>query len=465
MNDYIDRILAKLNFTFDTNKKTICVGYDNWIIGGVEKVLLTLMNQLIFDYNIIMILPELDNKKAAFPIPDSIGVIHLNDSIAPYDELCVACCTRLDVDLFIGNANLNCNQLTIYEKMKKAGIKSIMLNHYFWLYPCWHEILFSNEIVTRNNCLQYPDAIACLTNVSSKICSLNSNRTICVMPNPNFFEVQHNISYDERENVIVTVGRYDEQLKRLDKILKIFSQVYKEDNSIKLIVVGPVNYDETFGKSLEQELLDLSLPVKSVEFVGPQPDVSKYYKKAKVFLFASEFEGFGLVLNEAACFGLPIVTSYFLGVEDLVENDKNGYFYTKETEAKKQLLDILHDTDKWNAMSKCCNEKAETFSKESLIQRWKKLISLVLNNENAESLFYENGLACEKQLTYLEYEGIINEYEKIVEEASQRINRADAAQFFLSNSLEHERKLYSNPSFKHLIKVLIKKVLRIHKSS
>lgn len=36
------------------------------------------MNQLIFDYNIIMILPELDNKKVAFPIPDSIGVIHLN---------------------------------------------------------------------------------------------------------------------------------------------------------------------------------------------------------------------------------------------------------------------------------------------------------------------------------------------------------------------------------------------------
>ena len=89
MNDYIDRILAKLNFTFDPNKKTICVGYDNWIIGGVEKVLLTLMNQLIFDYNIIMILPELDNKKAAFPIPDSIGVIHLNDSIAPYDECCL----------------------------------------------------------------------------------------------------------------------------------------------------------------------------------------------------------------------------------------------------------------------------------------------------------------------------------------------------------------------------------------
>lgn len=83
MDDYINKILGNLNISFDKNKKTICIGYDNWIIGGVEKVLLTLMNHLVFDYSIIMILPELDNKKASFQIPDSIGVIHLNDSIAP----------------------------------------------------------------------------------------------------------------------------------------------------------------------------------------------------------------------------------------------------------------------------------------------------------------------------------------------------------------------------------------------
>lgn len=66
MDDYINKILGNLNISFDKNKKTICIGYDNWIIGGVEKVLLTLMNHLVFDYNIIMILPELDNKKASF---------------------------------------------------------------------------------------------------------------------------------------------------------------------------------------------------------------------------------------------------------------------------------------------------------------------------------------------------------------------------------------------------------------
>lgn len=66
MDDYINKILGNLNISFDKNKKTICIGYDNWIIGGVEKVLLTLMNHLVFDYNIIMILPELDNKRHLF---------------------------------------------------------------------------------------------------------------------------------------------------------------------------------------------------------------------------------------------------------------------------------------------------------------------------------------------------------------------------------------------------------------
>ena len=463
MNDYINKVLSNSKISFDQNKKTICFGYDNWIIGGVEKVLLTIMKNLISEYNLIMILPELNYNKAAFEIPDSIAVLHLNDKTYPFDELCTACCKKLGVDLFIGNANLNCKQLTIYEKMKEAGIKSIMLNHYFWLFPCWHEILYSKEIETRNKNLQYPDVIACLTNVSSKICSLNANRTVCVMPNPNSFEVQNDISYEERENMIVTVGRYDDRLKNLDKILRIFSEVYKNDNTIKLIVVGPVNYEKAFEKSLEQELFDLNLPSESIDFVGPQSDVTPFYKKAKAFLFASETEGFGLVINEAACFGLPIVCNYYLGVEDLVEFDKNGYYYQKEENATKFLLEIFHDRDKWEALSDYCKLKAGYFSEDSLIQRWNLLISLVLENENPEYLLQQNQLACENQLSNLEYDGIIKEYEKIVDEVAQRINRADAAQDFLHENWQNERRINQNPSFRYLIKNFIKKIFRIHR--
>ena len=94
-----------------------------------------------------------------------------------------------------------------------------------------------------------------------------------------------------------------------------------------------------------------------------------------------------------------------------------------------------------------------------MIQRWKLLISLVLENENPEFLLQQNQLACEKKLSNLEYDGIINEYEKIVDEAAQRINRVDAAQDFLHENWQNERRINQNPSFRYLIKNFIKKFL------
>lgn len=127
------------------------------------------------------------------------------------------------------------------------------------------------------------------------------------------------------------------------------------------------------------------------------------------------------------------------------------------------MLEIFHDRDKWEDLNGYCKLKAGFFSEDSLIQRWKLLISLVLENENPEFLLQQNQLACENQLSNLEYDGIIKEYEKIVDEAAQRINRADAAQDFLHENWQNEIRLNANPSFRYLIKSLIKKIFRIHR--
>jgi hypothetical protein len=135
----------------------------------------------------------------------------------------------------------------------------------------------------------------------------------------------------------------------------------------------------------------------------------------------------------------------------------------KEENAVKFLLEIFHDRDKWEDLSDYCKLKAGYFSEESLIQRWNLLISLVLDNENPEYLLQQNQLACENQLSNLEYDGIIKEYEKIVDEVAQRINRADAAQDFLHENWQNERRINQNPSFRYLIKNFIKKIFRIHR--
>ena len=47
-------------------------------------------------------------------------------------------------------------------------------------------------------------------------------------------------------------------------------------------------------------------------FEGEKEHIEEYYKKAKVFLFSSDAEGFGMVLNEAGCFGVAVVAKYYL---------------------------------------------------------------------------------------------------------------------------------------------------------
>lgn len=283
INDYVSNYVEHMNLDIDCKKKTICFGYDNWIIGGVEKVLLTIMENMVDEYNIFLMLPKLKEERKGFTIPDFVHLVYVDSTNYPNDELYAKFCEILKVDLFIGSANLNCEHLTIYKKLKSLGIKSIMLNHQFWLFPCRNEILFSKEIEYRNNNLQYPDVVVCLTNVSAKLCSANLGREVCIMPNPNTFIIDESIGYEQREDMIVTVGRFDDKYKRLDKILNIYSEVYQRNKKIKLTVVGLVDYKETFGKELKQELKDLEIPEDHVIFTGAQEDVTKFYKKQKHF--------------------------------------------------------------------------------------------------------------------------------------------------------------------------------------
>ena len=61
-----------------------------------------------------------------------------------------------------------------------------------------------------------------------------------------------------------------------------------------------------------------------------------------MFLFSSDAEGFGMVLNEAGCFGVPVVAKYYLGIEDIITDGENGYLFDKSDEKgeKRRLIKL-----------------------------------------------------------------------------------------------------------------------------
>lgn len=93
-----------------------------------------------------------------------------------------------------------------------------------------------------------------------------------------------------------------------------------------------------------------------VQFLGNVPNafVNRYLQASDVFLFASKSETQGIVLAEAFAAGCPIVAVDASGVEDIVENGKNGY-RTEE------------DVEKWSNQVRNVLKKLEYMKKQAKI--------------------------------------------------------------------------------------------------
>lgn len=118
------------------------------------------------------------------------------------------------------------------------------------------------------------------------------------------------------------------QRKGLDLLIKAFYKLnYKSD--WKLIIGGP---DESNGRYFKQvQKLNLS---DKIEFTGsiPSNSINNFLAKADVFVFPSRFDGWGVVLNEAASLSKPIIASCNTGAaHHLIKNNKNGFIVKSNT--------------------------------------------------------------------------------------------------------------------------------------
>jgi glycosyltransferase involved in cell wall biosynthesis len=106
-------------------------------------------------------------------------------------------------------------------------------------------------------------------------------------------------------------------------LLEAFARVTKKTQSA-LLYVG----DGPLRAELEAEVRSRSL--SNVLFVGfrNQSELPHFYAVADVFVLPSRFEPWGLVLNEAMCFGLPVIASDQVGAShDLIRDGENGFIF------------------------------------------------------------------------------------------------------------------------------------------
>jgi len=135
-------------------------------------------------------------------------------------------------------------------------------------------------------------------------------------------ELRRHIGLPPDAVVFLSVAKLIQKKRPLD-ILAAYRELPLPENGKALILVGegslrPVLEDYISGHNLKNVFLP--------GFVGQQ-DIPRYYAAADILVLPSGIgETWGLVVNEALCFGLPAVVSDMVGsASDLVQDGGNGF--------------------------------------------------------------------------------------------------------------------------------------------
>ncbi len=134
-------------------------------------------------------------------------------------------------------------------------------------------------------------------------------------------EIRSSYGIKKADFVLLFVGRLAEE-KKLFNLLDAYVNSKTGSRGKKLFFVG----DGPLRVQIEKYVRKLN--IKGVYFAGFQPrnKLSNFYTLADALVLPSEWEPWGMVVNEAMCFGLPVIVSDKVGASvDMVISGQNGF--------------------------------------------------------------------------------------------------------------------------------------------
>jgi glycosyltransferase involved in cell wall biosynthesis len=124
---------------------------------------------------------------------------------------------------------------------------------------------------------------------------------------------------------LVTVGRLT-HLKRIDRVIKLTYELYREGIDVSLIIVGS---GDLFG-DLKKIAHDLNIHDR-VFFEGFQQDVLPYLLVSDIYVHFSETESSCTTVKEAGLASKPVIVCHGVGdFEEYIADGANGWLVDKE---------------------------------------------------------------------------------------------------------------------------------------
>jgi glycosyltransferase involved in cell wall biosynthesis len=144
----------------------------------------------------------------------------------------------------------------------------------------------------------------------------------------------------DNQKIILYLGRIH-KIKGLDLLLEAFTDVSRNLNNVKLVIVGP---DDGYLYTMKRLIADLGIS-SNVLFTGPLygQEKLKAYVDADVYVLPSFYEDFGLTVLEAIACGTPVIVTDRCGTADVVDGQAGLVVPRDKGQLSSAILNILSD--------------------------------------------------------------------------------------------------------------------------
>lgn len=366
-------------------------------VGGTERVFTILSNYFVArGYEVCIVSTESRIAKPMFPLVKQVKLYKLPSEEVVSVENLIALHSYLmknKIDYIINNDSIKDAVKLCFEAKKNTTAKLVTIHHgdivykkeYIYLMAqkgsglkqalkkCFFPLYLKYQNHKRMNNhfynIEKSDKYVLLSDSFRKYLPFSDK--ILVINNPLSYTREEFI--DKKENIVVFVGRLSEAHKRVCLALTIWSKVVSAHPKWSFYIVGDGEdrlLIEEFAKKHN---------IANVVFTGNVESL-QFYKKAKIQIMTSAFEGWPLVINEAMqnrC--VPIVMHSFDSLPDIINDGKNGFIVPdNDVDYFLNKLDLLMSNESLlEEMSVNAYESTERFIPENIITQWIEMLNIL----------------------------------------------------------------------------------------
>lgn len=176
------------------------------------------------------------------------------------------------------------------------------------------------------------------------------------------------------DDYIIAVSRLDTVQKDYATLIKGYRLAQESGVKEKLYIVG----DGPDRKEIENLIKESKLEDKII-LIGKTTNPYVWMKNSKLFVHSSKYEGFGLVIVEAAILGKAIISSDCkVGPKEILGNGKYGKIFSVGDYRKlgEELIELLKEKDIRKKYESVAKERAKDFEANKIMKEYDTIINV-----------------------------------------------------------------------------------------